>query len=67
MFLGVIDKQLKELNDRFDEVNTDLLICMSTFSHKHSFASFDKDNLVTRKVLSQGLPKHLLEAANVSA
>jgi hypothetical protein len=46
MFLGVIDRQLKELNDRFDEVNTDLLICMSLFNPKDSFASFDKDNLV---------------------
>ena len=46
MFLGVIDRQLKELNDRFDEVNTDLLICMSSFNPKDSFASFDKDNLV---------------------
>ncbi|XP_066313466.1 uncharacterized protein [Miscanthus floridulus] len=46
MFLGVIGRQLKELNDRFDEVNTDMLICMLLINPKDSFASFDKDNLV---------------------
>jgi hypothetical protein len=46
MFLGVIDRQLKELNDRFDEVNTDLLICMSSFNPKDSFAAFDKEKLI---------------------
>jgi len=46
MFLGVIDRQLKELNDRFYEVNNDMLICMSLINPKDSFASFDKDNLV---------------------
>ena len=44
MFLGVIDRQLKELNDRFYEVNTNMLICMSLINPKDSFASFDKDN-----------------------
>uniref|UniRef100_I1P6B5 DUF4371 domain-containing protein n=1 Tax=Oryza glaberrima TaxID=4538 RepID=I1P6B5_ORYGL len=29
MFLGVIDRQLQELNNRFDEVNTELLRCMA--------------------------------------
>jgi len=46
MFLGIIDRQLKELNDRFDEVNTDLLIYMSSFNPKDSFAAFDKENLM---------------------
>ncbi|XP_039822632.1 zinc finger MYM-type protein 1-like [Panicum virgatum] len=46
MFLGIIDRQLKELNDRFDEVNTDLLIYMSSFNPKDSFATFDKENLM---------------------
>jgi hypothetical protein len=46
MFLGAIDRQLKELNDRFDKVNTDLLICMSSFNPKDSFAAFDKEKLI---------------------
>lgn len=46
MFLSVIDRQLQELNDRFDEVNTDLLICMSAFNPANSFAAFDKASLV---------------------
>ncbi|XP_062206140.1 uncharacterized protein LOC133908020 [Phragmites australis] len=46
MFLGVIDRQLRELNDRFDEVNTELLICMASFNPIDSFAAFDKENLV---------------------
>jgi hypothetical protein len=46
MFSGVIDRQLKELDDRFDEVNTELLICMSSFSPKDSFATFDKEKLI---------------------
>jgi len=37
---------LKELNDRFVEVNTDLLIYMSSFNPKDSFAAFDKENLM---------------------
>ncbi|TVU02029.1 hypothetical protein EJB05_52493, partial [Eragrostis curvula] len=28
MFLSIINRQLQELNDRFDEVNTELLICI---------------------------------------
>ena len=32
MFLGVIDRQLVELNNRFDEVNTKLLRCMAELS-----------------------------------
>jgi hypothetical protein len=46
MFLGVIDRQLMELNSRFDEVNTDLLICMASFSPVNSFAAFNVENLV---------------------
>ena len=42
MFLSLIDRQLQELIDRFDEVNKDLLICMASFKPKDSFASYDK-------------------------
>jgi hypothetical protein len=46
MFLSIIDRQLQELNNRFDEVNTDLLVCMSAFNPANSFAAFDKTSLV---------------------
>jgi hypothetical protein len=46
MFLSIIDRQLLELNERFDEVNTELLICMASFNPINSFAAFDKDKLV---------------------
>ena len=54
MFLSVIDRQLQELNDRFDEVNTDLLLCMSSFNPVDSFAAYDKNNLLR---LAQFYPK----------
>jgi hypothetical protein len=46
MFLSIIDRQLLELNETFDEVNTELLVCMAAFSPINSFAAFDKDKLV---------------------
>ncbi|XP_052165071.1 uncharacterized protein LOC127782037 [Oryza glaberrima] len=39
-------KQLQELNNRFDEVNTELLRCMASFSPAKSFSAFNVDNLV---------------------
>jgi hypothetical protein len=46
LFLSVIDRQLRELNDRFDEVNTELLLYMSSFNPIDSFVVYDKDNFV---------------------
>ena len=46
MFLSAIDRQLQELDERFDEVNTELLICMAAFNPLNSFAAFDKEKLV---------------------
>ena len=43
MFLSVLDRQLQELDEKFDEVNAELLICMASFSRIDSFAAFDKD------------------------
>ncbi|CAN6578727.1 unnamed protein product [Malus baccata var. baccata] len=42
LYFQVLDKQLKELNDRFNEVNTELLLCMTCLSPVNNFASFDK-------------------------
>ncbi|XP_019108188.1 uncharacterized protein LOC104907649 [Beta vulgaris subsp. vulgaris] len=41
MFLSVIDLQLQELNNRFDEKNMELLICMSCLNPINSFEAFD--------------------------
>jgi hypothetical protein len=46
MFLSVIGRQLQELDDRFDEVNTELLIYMAAFSPLNSFPAFDKEKLI---------------------
>jgi len=46
MFLDVIDSQLRELNDMFDEVNTEILICMASFNPADSYAAYDEDKLV---------------------
>ena len=43
--LGVIDHIYQELDNRFDEVNLELLSCMSVFSPVDSFASFDAQKL----------------------
>ncbi|PUZ50879.1 hypothetical protein GQ55_6G106600 [Panicum hallii var. hallii] len=45
MFLGVIDSQLQELNSRFDEVKTELLRCMASFSPANSFSAFNVEKL----------------------
>ena len=47
MFVSFIDRQLRELNDRFDEVNTELLSCMVAFSPLNSFTTYDQAKLVT--------------------
>ncbi|CAA0259060.1 unnamed protein product [Arabidopsis thaliana] len=45
-FYTVLDMQLQEFNDRFDELNSELLICMSSLSPIDSFRQFDKSMLV---------------------
>ncbi|CAN6547091.1 unnamed protein product [Malus baccata var. baccata] len=46
LYFQVLDKQLKELNDRFNEVNAELLLCMACLSPVNNFASFDKVKIV---------------------
>jgi hypothetical protein len=41
VYIGVIDKISQELDNRFDEVNMELLSCMSALNPFNSFASFD--------------------------
>ncbi|XP_068309666.1 uncharacterized protein [Pyrus communis] len=54
LYFQVFDMQLKELNDRFNEVNTKLLLCMACWSPVNNFASFDKAKIVR---LSQLYPQ----------
>ena len=44
LFCCVIDLQLMELENRFTETNTDLLISMACLDPRDSFAAFDKSN-----------------------
>ena len=46
LFYSIIDIRLQELNDRFDEVNTDLLLCMTCLSPNDSFLAFDNNRLI---------------------
>ncbi|CAN6560352.1 unnamed protein product [Malus baccata var. baccata] len=46
LFIYVIDEQITELEDRFNEVNTELLICLACLSPKDSFVTFDKPKLL---------------------
>ncbi|XP_021852662.2 uncharacterized protein [Spinacia oleracea] len=45
MFLSVIDLQLQELNNRFNEVNMKLLLCMACLSPTNLFSLFDEMKL----------------------
>ncbi|XP_068338976.1 uncharacterized protein [Pyrus communis] len=46
LYFQVLDMQLKELNDRYNEVNTELLLCITCLSLVYNFASFDKAKIV---------------------
>ncbi|XP_052181936.1 uncharacterized protein LOC127794728 [Diospyros lotus] len=46
LFYAVIDMQLQELNDRFSEANTELLLCVACLCPKDSFSAFDNKILI---------------------
>ncbi|XP_016165011.2 zinc finger MYM-type protein 1-like [Arachis ipaensis] len=46
IFYQVVDRQLQELNNRFIEVNTELLLCIACLNPRHSFLAFDKEKLI---------------------
>ena len=46
LFYVVIDMQLQELNSRFIEVNTELLLYVACLNLCDSFIAFDKQNLL---------------------
>ncbi|KAL4594939.1 hypothetical protein ACB092_12G055100 [Castanea dentata] len=45
LFFEVIDLQLQELNNRFSEVTTELLLCMACLNPSDSFSAFDIQKL----------------------
>jgi hypothetical protein len=47
MYLSVVDQIIQELDNRFDELNMDLLICMAAFNPLNSFTSYDAQNIMT--------------------
>ena len=54
LFYTLIDIKLQELNIRFTESNTNLLLCVTCLSPYNSFLAFDKEKLVC---LAQFYPK----------
>ena len=46
VFYSILDMQMQELNSRFTEASTDLLLGLSCLSPVDSFASFDTDKIL---------------------
>ena len=46
VFNAVIDMQFQELNNQFNEVNTELLLCMACLSPADSFSAFGKRKMI---------------------
>ncbi|KAL7200856.1 hypothetical protein ACSBR1_032724 [Camellia fascicularis] len=46
IFYTVIDMQLQELNNRFTEASTELLLCVACLNPNNSFCAFDKQKLI---------------------
>jgi len=46
LFYSVIDMQLQELNDRFTEANTELLLCVTCLCPNDLFCGYDKQKLI---------------------
>ncbi|XP_072147483.1 uncharacterized protein [Setaria viridis] len=45
VYIGFIDQISQELDNRFDEINMELLSCMSAFSPSNLYASFDAQKI----------------------
>ncbi|KAJ0982260.1 hypothetical protein J5N97_010515 [Dioscorea zingiberensis] len=58
LFYTVVDMQLQELNNRFNELNMELLLCVASLSPCDSFAAFDKGKLIR---LAQFYPSEFSE------
>lgn len=53
VFKAVIDMQLQELNHQFNEVNTNLLLCIACLCPSESFKAFDLDKIMEMTTLYQ--------------
>jgi hypothetical protein len=56
VYLGVVDQVIQELDNRFDEINMELLVCMSCLNPTNSFASYDASKLMR---LAEFYPKDI--------
>ena len=63
LFYAIIDMQLQELNSRFNEVNTELLLCVSCLNPSSSFVAFNRLKLIN---LAQLYPKDFLDVELLS-
>ncbi|XP_074342835.1 uncharacterized protein LOC141680533 [Apium graveolens] len=63
MFTDILEIQVQELNDRFDEIGSELLLGMSCLDPQNSFYAFDKERLVNFVKLypSEFSPVHIME------
>jgi hypothetical protein len=62
VFIAVIDQVKQELDNRYDEVNMELLSCMSAFNPINSFASFDAQKI---RRLAEFYPNDIISNANL--
>ncbi|TVU40845.1 hypothetical protein EJB05_14325, partial [Eragrostis curvula] len=46
IFIAAIDSILTEMNHRFNEVSSELLVCMAALNPRNNFSNFDVDKLV---------------------
>ncbi|CAN6170900.1 unnamed protein product [Urochloa humidicola] len=46
IFLAAIDAILSEMNHRFGEISSELLVCMASLNPRNGFSNFDVDKLV---------------------
>lgn len=46
LFYVVVDMQIQELNDRFNEENTNLLLWLACLSHYDLFSDYDNKKLI---------------------
>ena len=46
IFLAAIDAIMSEMNHRFNEVSSELLVCTASLNPRNNFSSFDVDKLV---------------------
>jgi hypothetical protein len=46
LYYTVIDMQLQKLNSRFNEANSELLLCVACLSPDNLFVAFNKDNIL---------------------